>query len=83
MDYRYLLPSESKSKIFFSIDDDIHTDCEELKKSFKVWQSYAVGDIGPLLSYAVRSFDFVARSGTFKSSDFTEKGEFYSLVLIG
>jgi hypothetical protein len=34
MDFRYQIPSESKAEVYFSIDDDITVDCEELKKGF-------------------------------------------------
>ena len=53
-----MLPKESKAKVFFSLDDDVLIDCEYLRKGFAVWRSKAVGDIGPLVSYGARGFNF-------------------------
>ena len=61
MDFRYLVPKHSQAKVFFSIDDDIRTDCEELTKSFELWRSKAIGDIAPLMSYGPRGFDFSSK----------------------
>ena len=82
MDNRYLLPSESKAKIFFNLDDDIHTSCEELNNSFGVWRKHTLGDIGPLVGYAKRTFNYNAAKTTF-SNDNPFDGEFYSYILIG
>ena len=82
MDNRYLLPSKSKSKIFFNLDDDIHTECEELNKSFKIWQQHAIGDLGPLVGYAKRTFDFNNALSAFRNAN-PYDGEFYSYILIG
>lgn len=58
MDFRYMLPVESKAEVFFSMDDDIVIDCKELEKTFKVWQQRAIGDISPIATYAPRGFSF-------------------------
>ena len=34
MDFRYQLPPESKAKIFFSADDDLIYNCENLTRGF-------------------------------------------------
>jgi hypothetical protein len=65
MDFRYQLPSQSKALVFFSIDDDVNITCEELRKSFKVWRSSAVGDLGPLVSYLSRGYNFLSYSSKF------------------
>lgn len=58
MDFRYTLPKESKAQVFFSIDDDVIVTCEELRKSFALWKSKAIGDIAPLITYGPRGFSF-------------------------
>ena len=82
MDNRYLLPPESKSSLFFNLDDDIHTDCGELQKSFELWKKYSVGDLGPLVGYGQRTYDYKADSTTFKNGN-PVNGNFYSYILIG
>ena len=69
MDFRYYLPSKSRAKVFFSIDDDITTDCDELLKSFEIWKKNAVGDIAPLMGYGHRAFDFNAKAAKFTYID--------------
>lgn len=43
LDWRYVIPPESKTQVYFSIDDDIIISCQELTKGFKVWQANAIG----------------------------------------
>jgi hypothetical protein len=82
MDFRYSLPAKSQAKVFFSIDDDITTDCEEMEKGFRFWQSHAIGDIAPLMGYGQRAFDFEAKTAKWKYAD-QLKSKFYALTLIG
>ena len=63
MDWRYKVPKESKEAVFFNVDDDVVVDCEELKRGFKVWQENAVGTIGPIVTYAVRYFEYTQDHG--------------------
>ena len=63
MDWRYKIPSESEAKVYFSIDDDIVIDCEELMRGFKIWQSHAIGDIGPIVTYGPRYVEYTQREG--------------------
>ena len=63
MDWRYKVPSESEAKVYFSIDDDIITVCEELMRGFKVWQSHAIGDIGPIVTYWPRFVEYTQKKG--------------------
>jgi len=41
-------------KVYFSVDDDIFATCNELIRGFKTWQQYAIGDLGPIVSYLPR-----------------------------
>jgi hypothetical protein len=43
MNWRYKIPKESTVQVYFSIDDDIWVDCEELTRGFRVWQANAMG----------------------------------------
>ena len=82
MELRFSLPPESKAKVFFSIDDDILTTCAQLKVSFAEWKKNAVGDVGPLVGFTQRSFDFSSGSETF----FARKDRdvrFYQIMLVG
>lgn len=63
MNWRYKIPKESKSQVFFSIDDDITVDCEELKKGFQVWRENAIGSIGPIISYGPRYYEYNLKQG--------------------
>jgi hypothetical protein len=54
--WRYKIPKESKARVYFSLDDESITSCKSLTKAFRFWQANAVGDIGPVVSYASRSF---------------------------
>jgi hypothetical protein len=56
MDWRYKIPEESKAQVFFIIDDDVEIDCKELHRGFQKWQEHAVGNIAPIVTYAVRFF---------------------------
>ena len=56
MNWRFKIAEETKSQVFFSIDDDITVDCEELKKGFEVWRKNAIGSIGPIVSYGPRYY---------------------------
>ena len=82
MELRFSLPPKSKAKVFFSIDDDILTTCAQLKVSFAEWKKNAVGDVGPLVGFTQRSFDFSSGSETF----FARKDRdvrFYQIMLVG
>jgi hypothetical protein len=58
MDWRYKIPEQSTAEVFFIVDDDVNVDCEELKRGFKVWQENAIGSVGPIVTYAVRFFEY-------------------------
>jgi hypothetical protein len=81
MNWRYKVPPESKEKVYFSIDDDITVDCEELMKGFKVWQSHAVGSIGPIVSYGPRFYEYTLKGG-FAYGRGKEK-DWFSIALVG
>ena len=68
--------------MFFSADDDIITTCPELQKGFEEWKKNAVGDVGPLLGYGQRSFDFYSEEELFSNKD-QRKSQFYQITLIG
>ena len=64
------------------MDDDVITTCSDLRKGFRVWRKQAIGDVGPLMGYAQRSFNF----SSFNSSFFPvnqEKFPLYQITLIG
>ena len=69
MDFRYLLPQESTAQVFFSMDDDVQVSCKELTASFKLWQAHAVGDIGPIVTYGPRGYDFSLKSSVYHYTD--------------
>ena len=82
MDFRYLLPASSNAKVYFSMDDDVSISCKEMTKSFKIWQERSVGDIGPIVTYGPRGFDFIAKSSEYRYSD-PEDAQLFSLALVG
>ncbi len=81
MNWRFKVPPESKAEVYFSIDDDIIVGCEELTKGFAVWQESAIGNLGPLITYGPRFFQYT-NTGGFQYGKTLEKN-FFSIGLIG
>lgn len=81
MNWRYKIPKESKSQVFFSIDDDITVDCEELNKGFEVWRSNAIGNIAPIISYGPRYYEYTLRGGFQYGKGKTQ--HFFNMGLVG
>ena len=81
MNWRYKVPPESTARVYFSIDDDIQVDCKELTRGFRVWQEHAIGDVGPIVSYGPRYFNYVQEKGF----DYGRKPEknFFNIALVG
>jgi len=50
-------------KVYFSVDDDIFVNCDELIKGFNAWQSKAIGDLGLIVSYLPRFHKYNLDSG--------------------
>ena len=82
MELRFSLPPESKAKVFFSIDDDILTTCAQLKVTFAEWKKNAVGDVGPLVGFSMRSFDFSSDNGNFFARR-DRNSRFSQIALVG
>ncbi|MCB0370832.1 MAG: hypothetical protein KDD45_15775 [Bdellovibrionales bacterium] len=43
------------------MDDDITVNCRELRKGFEVWRSNAIGNIGPIVSYGPRYYEYTLK----------------------
>lgn len=67
--------------MYFIIDDDVLLDCKELERGFKVWQENAIGNIGPIVTFAVRYYEYTHDNG-FAYGRKKEK-DMYSLGLVG
>lgn len=81
MDWRYKIPTESSAEVFFIVDDDVIVDCKELERGFKVWQANAVGSVGPIVSYAVRFFEYTQKKG-FEYANMKEE-KMFTIGLVG
>ena len=68
--------------MFFSADDDIITTCAELQKGFEEWKKNAIGDVGPLVGYGQKSFDFSSEKAVFLAQ-LSSDSRFYQFTLIG
>ena len=82
MDLRYSLPPESRARVFFSADDGIIITCAELQKDFQEWKKNVIGDVGPLVGYGQKSFDFSSEKAVFLAQ-LSSDSRFYQFTLIG
>ena len=83
MDFRFSLPPESKAKVFFSIDDDIVLDCQELIQGFKQWRKYAIGDVSPLMGYGQRQFELDSLHSRYYSNNPRNSNPYFQFTLVG
>lgn len=66
--------------MFFSIDDDINVGCAELMHGFDIWRNNAIGNLGPIVTYGARFYEFTLRGG-FQYGRMKEK-DYFNLGLI-
>jgi hypothetical protein len=80
LDWRWKRNKDSKARVFFSIDDDIIISCEELTKGFRVWQANAIGEIGPIITFEARYFEYTNDNG---HRYMMNPREFFNFGLVG